>query len=331
MEANQAGNFRARHGPSPRLKLNFSEASFCVWNGLESLDPCMTLTQPVMHFSGGAWSMDIWYIPYFPKAKSDHGEGSSRTAQTPLLSGERVTLGSFLTSSDEGTLYYQSWWSLTARSVPLTIEPATGRWRSNQQMVVDDCWAQGDTHGEGGKCANCYMTLLDATWSTSTPLAGVGFMHGTLQECQQACCKLSKCRAVNVHNTTQECYLLGAFADADTQPDTAGWSIHVRGQLLISFVQKNWTDLNGNTCDKPAAWAFGFVMEAFSGVDTTADLPRRVVFEDVLLSKDNDPKGKGPTWGWTTWLSDTARLWGISLDLSDQNRTVTLSTPAPRP
>jgi hypothetical protein len=69
MEANQAGNFRARHGPSPRLKLNFSEASFCVWNGLESLDPCMTLTQPVMHFSGGAWSTDIWYIPYFPKGE----------------------------------------------------------------------------------------------------------------------------------------------------------------------------------------------------------------------------------------------------------------------
>lgn len=309
--------WKADASTSFNTTLHFSSASYVFWNGAQSSDACETLLQPVMHSDGGEWSMDTWFIPYYPKASSDSGSGSSVTSRVPLSPGERVTMGIYLASDDASTLYYQQWWSLTSHSTPFTY--VDGAWRANQVMVQDGC----DRLGEGGACANCYMTVLDKTWSTATD--GAEHFHGSLQQCQQRCCENTACRAINFNEKQQECYMLKAFSDGSTRGDDAGWAVHVRGQLQINNVLKHWTDLNGHACSTPATWGLGLVLEVFQGVDSRSALPERMAFEDVVVSLKQNPADDPHTYAWDTWTSDAAAAWGMTVDV--EGSTLTLQTP----
>ena len=302
--------------------LRFSSASYVFWNGAQSRDPCLTLLQPVMHYDGGQWSMDTWFIPYYPKAKSDPGPGATRTSEIPLLPGERVTMGIYLASEDASTLYYNQWWSLTSNSTPFTY--VDGIWRSNQVMIQNQCDRQSQARaGEGGLCSNCYMSVLDKRWSTAT--VGAKHLHSSLQQCQQSCCEDTRCRAINFNEEQQECYMLQAFSDSSVQADDAGWVVHVRGQLQINNVLKQWTDLNGHECSSPATWGLGLVLEVFHDVDSPSVLPEHLAFDDVVVSLTQNPDDDHHTYNWNTWTSDAAAAWGMNVKVN--GRTMTLTTP----
>jgi hypothetical protein len=320
-------------GASSGTFLHFASSSFVWWNGAQQPDGCLSLMQPVMHTVDGNSSMDIWYIPYYPKAPGDPGHGSTRTmapggrAYMPLLPGEQVTMGIRLLSAPQSPplLHYLQWWSLTANSTPSAVGPA-GIGASppcgggSYHVVHDDC----DPLGEGGDCVNMVVFEVQNCRSRAARLPS-GLRLGGLAECAAACAEDPRCRAINLRAANLTCELLAAHDDDDLEPSTDGWAVHVRGQALRTTIDASWTDPNGHACSTPASWTLGAVLEVFSGADVPSGLPVRLTMDDLELELAGQPPGSLPAW--STWLSDGAKDWNMSISVENDGRTITLVNP----
>lgn len=307
--------------------LTFASFSYVWWNGAQQAGGCLSLLQPVLHNIDGAWQMDIWYIPYFPRDKALPGHGSSRTsapagnAYMPLLAGERVTMGLALVSDGRQRappmLQYMQWWSLTAHSTPSPTNTSATR---NYEIVYDAC----DPFGEGGDCLNCALFAVPGRRSRAARLASGRRVAG-LQECSRACCDNPKCRAINFREANLTCDLLGAHDDELLVVSAEGWSVYVLGQAMTSTVDASWTDPNGHDCSTPASWTLGAVLEVFSA-DAPSQMPPTFTMANISLHLVGQP-ATAPLPSWNTWLSADAQTWNMSVEISDEGRTIDLVVP----
>jgi len=86
-----------------------------------------------------------------------------------------------------------------------------------------------------------------------------------------------------------------------------------------SWIHKDWIDPNGRTCNDPALWSFGLVLEVFQGVSSPQNLPSLLSFENVVVNGNTENN-------WTQWISDAGKQWGMTLTAVDGGSTLQLQT-----